>query len=37
MSFTASTSPNDLVRDLVSIEYNTLIAEVNYKLLSQVS
>ena len=34
MSFTAITSPNDLVRDLVSIEYNTLIAVINYKLLS---
>ncbi len=33
-SFTAITSPKDLVRDLVSIEYNTLIAFFNYKLLS---
>ena len=32
-SFTAVTSPNDFVRDLVSIEYNALIAIVNYKLL----
>ena len=33
ISFTAITSPNDLVRDFVSIEYNTLIAFSNYKLL----
>ena len=34
ISFTAITSPKDLVRDLVSMEYNTLIAFFNYKLLS---
>ena len=34
MSFTAITSPKDLMRDLVSIEYNTLIVFANYKLLS---
>jgi hypothetical protein len=33
-SFTAIRSPNDLVRDFVSIEYNNLIPFGNYKLLS---
>jgi hypothetical protein len=33
-SFTAIRSPNDLVRDFVSIEYNNLIHFGNYKLLS---
>ena len=33
-SFTATKSPNDLVRDFVSIEYNNLINFGNYKLLS---
>jgi len=32
MSFTAVTVPNDFERDLVSTEYNTLIAYLNYKL-----
>jgi len=30
---TATTSPKDLVRDFVLIEYNTLIASDNYKML----
>ena len=34
MSFTAVTSPNDFVRDFVSIAGNTMIASCNYKLLS---
>ena len=34
MSFTAVTVPKDFERDLVSTEYNTLIAYLNYKLLS---
>ena len=34
MSLTATRSPNDFVRDLVSIEYNTQIPFENYKLLS---
>jgi hypothetical protein len=34
ISFTATTFPNDFVRDLVSIEYNILISSENYKLLS---
>lgn len=33
ISSTAVTSPNDFARDFVSMEYNTLIAFVNYKLL----
>jgi len=33
-SFTAIRSPNDLVRDFVSMEYNNLIHFGNYKLLS---
>jgi len=33
ISFTAIVSPNDFVRDFVSMEYNTLIAVSNYKLL----
>ena len=34
ISFTATKSPNDFVRDFVSIEYNNLISCGNYKLLS---
>jgi len=34
ISLTATRSPNDFVRDLVSIEYNDLISSENYKLLS---
>jgi hypothetical protein len=34
MSFTATKSPNDFVRDFVSIEYNNLNCGGNYKLLS---
>jgi hypothetical protein len=33
-SFTATRSPKDLVRDVVSIEYNNSIPSGNYKLLS---
>lgn len=36
-SFTAITLPNDFVRDSVLMEYNILIAIVNYKLLSSIS
>ena len=35
ISFTAVTSPNDFVRDFVSMEYNDLIAAFNYKLLGR--
>ena len=34
MSLTATKSPNDFVRDFVSIEYINLISSGNYKLLS---
>ena len=34
ISFTATKSPNDFVRDFVSIEFNDLISCGNYKLLS---
>jgi hypothetical protein len=34
MSFMAFAVPKDFERDLVSTEYNTLIACLNYKLLS---